>query len=203
VADRTGAVPVPADLADLAAIGPAVARAVSALGGMDALVNAAGVFRAGTLLQGEPRAWQEMAAVNVVGLMAVTHHCLPHLLRRRGSTVVNVSSTAARRAGTPGTGAYAATKAAVNAVSASLRDELVGRGLRVTTVMPGFVATTLFDHGARDPTTRHLQRVASDVGLDPAVVARAIADVIALPPDREVPELVLVPTQRAEGPHPT
>src|ERR1700737_2901933 len=90
--------------------------------------------------------WRRMLDLNVAALMTLSHAALPHLLQaadaepRRVADIINVSSTAGRQARV-GSGAYNATKWAVNAFSESLRQEVTARHVRVGLVEPGAVAT--------------------------------------------------------------
>jgi len=94
VADRLSpsAVPVTCDITDLDAAPGAVAEAVAGLGGLDAVVNSAGLFTVGGLSDTDPAAWRAMFEVNVGGLLAVTKAAVPHLCAGNSPSVVNISS---------------------------------------------------------------------------------------------------------------
>lgn len=169
---------VPADVVDVEATRRAVERAASELGGLDGLVNGAGVVRPGTLADTDPADWQLTFDVNVRGLLHVTQAAIPHL-RRDGGDVVNISSMSGRRVGSTEMAAYAASKAAVHTVSEGLRRELAESGVRVAVMAPGVVDTELFGD---DPTSRRLRDKAQNAGLRGGDVAAAIVEVLAAPP---------------------
>ncbi|MBW1780186.1 MAG: SDR family oxidoreductase [Deltaproteobacteria bacterium] len=104
------------------------------------LVNNAGYSLRGVLEDVTVEAAKRMFQVNVFSLMRVTQACLPGMRRQRGGTVVNISSMAGRFA-FPGSGPYAATKHAVEAITDALRIEVRPFGIRVVAIRPGFIAT--------------------------------------------------------------
>lgn len=180
LATELDGVAVPADVVDSDATREAVERAASQLGGLDGLVNAAGVVRPGTVTDVAPAAWQLMFDVNVRGLLHVTQAAIPHL-RREGGDVVNLSSMSGRRVGSVEMAAYAASKAAVHTVSEGLRRELADARIRVAVIAPGVVHTELF--GDRDDhTSQRLRDKAREQGLRADDVASTIVEVLAAPP---------------------
>jgi NADP-dependent 3-hydroxy acid dehydrogenase YdfG len=132
---------VAADLRDPAAVEGLVDRAVADTGRLDVMVNNAAVSYLGSVTQGDPRAWREMLEINVLAL-AVGSRAAIAAMRACGAHgfIVNVSSSSARH---EAPGFYGATKTAVNAISASLRQELEGDAIRVVNVIPGLTATNL------------------------------------------------------------
>ena len=104
------------------------------------LVNNAGYSLRGVLEDVSLEAAQRMFQVNLFSLMRVTQACLPGMRKARAGTVVNISSMAGRFA-FPGSGAYAATKHAVEAITDALRLEVRPFGIRVVAIRPGFIAT--------------------------------------------------------------
>ncbi|MEU6701483.1 SDR family NAD(P)-dependent oxidoreductase [Pseudonocardia sp. NPDC046786] len=183
-----GAVAVPVDLTDDDAVPAAVGTAAAALGGLDALVNAAGVFHAGEVApaageqpMASPQDWRRMFDLNVVALLVLTRSAAPYLVTGTDPAVVSISSMSARRVPTAAGAVYAASKHAVHAVSEGLRMELAPRGVRVTTVSPGFVRTGIVDDWPDGPLRdRYAERLAA-VGLDPAVVADAVVHILSSP----------------------
>lgn len=182
LAEELGAVAVPADVVDADAAREAVAAAAEALGGLDGLVNAAGVARPGPIATTSPSDWQLTFDVNVRGLLHVTQAALPHLAAAEGADVVNVSSMSGRRVGSPEMGVYAASKAAVHALSEGLRREVADDRVRVSVIAPGFVRTGIFDDQDSDAAER-LGHKGREVGLDPRRVADRIIEVLAAPAD--------------------
>ncbi|MGE2772261.1 SDR family oxidoreductase [Rhodococcus sp. 1.20] len=138
VADRTGMIPLPVDITDTAALAEAV-------GGLeiDILVNNAGVSATGNILDAEEASVDAMVDVN---LRAVLHLCrilLPGMVERDLGHVVNISSIAGLY-NFYGHTAYHATKAAVHQISRQLRNDCIGKRIRVTEICPGRVETEIF-----------------------------------------------------------
>ena len=143
---------VQADLTDPDAVRRMVDRACDALGGLDVLVNNAGVFTPHPITEVSyerwQAAWQETLGVNLVGAANVTWCAVQHMVRQGSGRIVNVSSRGAFR-GEPGQPAYGASKAGLNAFGQSLARALAPHGIAVATVAPGFVET--------DMASKHLQ----------------------------------------------
>jgi NAD(P)-dependent dehydrogenase (short-subunit alcohol dehydrogenase family) len=114
----------------------AVALAERAFGGLDVLVNNAGIGFIGAIEEGEPGEYRPLFEVNVFGLIEMTRAALPALRRRKGARIVNLSSGAGI-AGSAGSGFYNATKFAVEGLSEALADELRPLGVKVIIVEPG------------------------------------------------------------------
>lgn len=114
----------------------AVALAESAFGGLDVLVNNAGVGFIGAIEEGEPSEYRPMFEVNVFGLIETTRAALPALRRRGGARIVNLSSGAGI-SGSAGSGFYNATKFAVEGLSEALAEEVRPLGVKVIIVEPG------------------------------------------------------------------
>jgi NAD(P)-dependent dehydrogenase (short-subunit alcohol dehydrogenase family) len=135
---------VGAELTDAAAVRRMVDEAAAALGGIDVLVNNAGVFEAHpvdqTTYEEWQTAWAHTLGVNLVGAANVTWCALQHM--GSGGRIVNVSSRGAFR-GEPGQPAYGASKAGVIAFGQSLARALGPRRITVTAVAPGFAETDM------------------------------------------------------------
>ncbi|MTV24348.1 SDR family oxidoreductase [Nitriliruptoraceae bacterium ZYF776] len=195
LAVELGGVPVPADVTDAAAAGAAVAAAADELGGLDALVNGAGLARPGSIGDGDVDGWRTMFEVNVLGLLHVTHAAIPALTAAGRADLVNLSSLSGRRISSVEMSVYAASKHAVHALGEGLRRELHDQGVRVTTVAPGFVATPIFDDqdGA---VAERLASSAADQGLAPEQVAATIVHVLSAPPEVAFDEVALRSTRQ-------
>jgi NAD(P)-dependent dehydrogenase (short-subunit alcohol dehydrogenase family) len=142
----TGHVVVRADLADPDAVREMVDEASERLGGIDVLVNNAGVFErhpiTDTTYDEWQDAWQRTVAVNLVGAANVTWCAVRHMIHGRGGKIVNVASRGAFR-GEPSSPAYGATKAGIIAFGQSLARALGEYDIAVTSVAPGFVDTDM------------------------------------------------------------
>ncbi len=196
LAQELGGIAVPADVVDPVATRAAVGDAVVALGGLDGLINAAGVVRPGRIAETPPQDWQLTFDVNVRGLLHVTQAALPALQAAGRADVVNVSSMSGRRVGSPEMGVYAASKAAVHTLSEGLRREVASQGVRVTVIAPGFVRTDIFA-GQESSLARDLGRRAGELGLTPEQVAEVIVHVMAAPPEVSHVEVALTSTAQA------
>lgn len=188
LAQDLDAVTVVADVRDADAAARSVDEAVGDLGGLDALVNNAGIARTGTIADGDPEDWRAMLETNVLGLLAVTRAAIPHLRSAPRGDVVNVSSMSGRRVPGHRSAVYSGTKHAVHAISAALRRELHADGIRVSLVSPGFVDTEL----DQQDTSFEIPR--ESVALRAEDVARAITRVLAEPPEVNMLEIAILPT---------
>ena len=142
----TGHQLVQADMADPEAVRAAVDSAADRLGGLDVLVNNAGIFVAHPPLETSYERWQDAwtstLATNLTGAANASFCAIPHLLKSGGGAIVNVSSRGAFR-GEPNNPAYGASKAGLNAFGQSLALVLAPHDIRVGTVAPGFVQTEM------------------------------------------------------------
>jgi NADP-dependent 3-hydroxy acid dehydrogenase YdfG len=198
LADEVGGHAAAADVTDAAALTGAVDRLAGALGGLDAVVAAAGTMHLGAVEETDPESWREVFDVNVHGLLATARAALPHL--GDGASWVTISSMSGRRVPSAAGGVYAASKHAAHAVDETLRREAGARGVRVTTVAPGFVATELMarDEAGREDVAAFRERMHAR-GLTPEHVAAAVVHVLSLPPEVCVVEYAMTSTaqQRA------
>jgi NAD(P)-dependent dehydrogenase (short-subunit alcohol dehydrogenase family) len=142
----SGHVSVQADLRSGDEIRRAVDSAAEQLGGLDVLVNNAGVFVShpptSTTYADWQAVWAETLGINLVGAANATFCAIPHLIAAGGGAIVNVSSRGAFR-GEPKTPAYGASKAGLNAFGQSMARELAPHAISVGTVAPGYVETEM------------------------------------------------------------
>jgi 3-oxoacyl-[acyl-carrier protein] reductase len=134
---------VPADVADGAQVREMLARVTSELGHVDILVNNAGLFRPGDLADFDFAQLEGMRRVNVDGLVTVTGAVVRGMQERGFGRIVNVTSVAALGTAMAGTTFYAATKAAVIALTRRFALELGPHGITVNAVAPAFVLTDM------------------------------------------------------------
>ena len=142
------AVACAADLIEAAAPGRVVGAAVEAFGGVDVLVNAAGIIASGTIEGTSDQAWDDMMAVNLRAPFRLMRAAVPHLTARKGA-VVNVSSVNGLRA-FAGVLAYCVSKAAVDHLTRCAALELAPAGVRVNAVNPGVTVTNLHRRSGMD-----------------------------------------------------
>jgi NAD(P)-dependent dehydrogenase (short-subunit alcohol dehydrogenase family) len=122
-----------------------VQRAVDVFGGIDVLVNAAGIIGGGTIETTTDEAWEAMLAINTTAPFRLLRAAVPQLVAR-GGAVVNVSSVTGLRS-FPGVLAYCVSKAAVDHLTRCAALELAPKGVRVNTVNPGVVVSNLHRRG--------------------------------------------------------
>ena len=170
---------VGADLRDPEAVRAMVDAAAERLGGLDVLVNNAGIFAPHPITETTYEDWQagfrDTLGVNLVGAANVTWCAVRHMLRAGGGAIVNVSSRGAFR-GEPGQPAYGASKAGLIAFGQSLARDLGAHGITVTAVAPGFTETDMAtealagERGAARRAESPLGRVAAPEEVAAAVV---------------------------------
>ncbi|MGI4886916.1 MAG: SDR family oxidoreductase [Janthinobacterium lividum] len=132
---------VQADVGDAAAAARAVAAAVARFGGLDVLINNAGLSMRAKFADVDVKVLEQLMQTNFFGTVYTTKAALPHLLARKG-TVVGISSIAGFR-GLPGRTGYSASKFAMNGFLEALRTELLPAGVNVLTAAPGFTASNI------------------------------------------------------------
>jgi meso-butanediol dehydrogenase/(S,S)-butanediol dehydrogenase/diacetyl reductase len=147
------ALALPADAADEAAAAAAVAAAVDRFGGVDALVNNAGVGDSAAILDESLDGWESTLRSNLTSAFVMTRLALPHLLERRGS-VVNVASVNAVLAG-PGWTSYCVSKAGLVMLAKCVANDYGRRGVRANAVCPGWVRTPMGDEDMDLVAERH------------------------------------------------
>ncbi len=143
VAAETGGLPVVADCADRSGAERAVAAAVEAHGGIDALAWCAGIAGGGDVVEQDPDGWDEVLRVNLTGFYLTARAALPHLVER-GGAMVAVSSVAGLRAGVE-SAAYCTSKAGLNMAVKSVAVDFGPRGVRANAVCPGWIRTAMAD----------------------------------------------------------
>ncbi|AMJ66334.1 SDR family oxidoreductase [Hymenobacter sp. PAMC 26628] len=132
---------VQADVGDAAAAARAVADTVARFGGLDVLINNAGLSMRAKFADVDVKVLEQLMQTNFFGTVYTTKAALPHLLARKG-TVVGISSIAGFR-GLPGRTGYSASKFAMNGFLEALRTELLPAGVNVLTAAPGFTASNI------------------------------------------------------------
>ena len=189
------AVAIEADIAEEDQARRLVETAHGELGGLDTLVNNAGVMLLGPLQGADPAEWRTMIGVNCLGLLYCTHYALPLIRDGGGGDVVNVSSVAGRVAAL-GSGVYNMTKWGVVGFSESLRQEGAHIGVRVTCVEPGFVETELQGHNTNPIVVERIEQVKEATGkvLDAADIANAVVFAVSQPAHVSINEILVRPS---------
>src|SRR5262245_34023502 len=156
-----------------------VDAALAACGGIDALVNAAGIIASGSVMDTTDDGWDTMMNINVRAPFRLLRQAAASLIARKGS-VVNVSSVAGLRA-FPGIASYAVSKAAVDQLTRVAALDFAAHGVRINAVNPGVVVTKLHRRGGMDETkyAEFLERSKTTHPLGRAGRPEEIADLIA------------------------
>ena len=166
-------------------------------GGVDVLVNNAGLGHNQPLMSGDVEAWREMLDVNVLALLLCTREAVTDM-RKRGDDghIIHISSMSAHRVA-PGSGVYAATKHAVRALTEAMRIELreAESNIRVTSISPGFVVTEFAQkyHQSEEAAEKTYGRYDC---LTPEDIADNVLYVLSQPPHVQVHDLLVRPTQQ-------
>ena len=132
---------VAADVSDPTGVHAAIAALVADLGGIDTLVNNAGVLSLGSVLEADPADWRATFAVNVEGMVLCARAVLPDLIAQGRGRIVNLASWMGKR-GVPNYGAYCASKAATISMTETLAFEVAAHGVTVNAVCPGLIVDT-------------------------------------------------------------
>lgn len=188
-----GAIAIPADVTDRAALLAAAERVQTELGGADVLVNNAGIMLLGPFSAEQHEDYRRMVEVNLLGSLTATEVFLDQL-QAGGGDVVNISSVAGRTA-RAGNGGYAATKWGLNGWSESLRQELLP-DVRVTLIEPGIVDTELPQHITHEQTRQAVQQGYDKATVSAEDVAEIIAFALARPRHLVINEILLRPADQ-------
>jgi 2-dehydro-3-deoxy-L-rhamnonate dehydrogenase (NAD+) len=188
----SGVKAVEVDVADREAVSRAVQQAAETLGGLDAVVTAAGIDRCGRLEDVAAAEWEKVLAVNLTGTVSTVRAALPYLKTSRGR-VVTVASTLGIRAVADAT-AYCASKFGVVGFSHALAAEMAGE-VGVTTMIPGGMQTRFFD----DRDEKYKPQDNSRLN-DPARVADAIIFALSQPRGCEVRQMLICHEEEGSWP---
>lgn len=181
----------------------AVQKSVSSLPNnwkdIDVLINNAGLAKGlNKIYEDNIDNWEDMIDTNVKGLLYVTHAVVPGMVERKSGHIINIGSTAGHEAYPKGH-VYCATKHAVNAITKSLRMDVVDKNIRVSTVDPGAVETNFSNvrfFGDKEKAKSVYK------GLTP-LTAEDVADAVLFcatrPPHANIAEIILMPTQQASA----
>jgi 3-oxoacyl-[acyl-carrier protein] reductase len=179
----------PADVADEAAVGAAMARAVQGFGGVDVLIAAAAIGRYGPVESYPLADWQATLATNLTGVFLCAKAVLPTMRDRGGGAIVAIASGAAKQ-GYPNLSAYAASKFGLLGFMQSLAEEVRDDGIKVSTILPGSIATGF---AGKTPEDVAAGRAQGRKYLEPEDVANAIVYLLEQPAHAWTQELNLWP----------
>ncbi len=194
-ADGGTAVPIEVDVGDEGQAREFVERSHRDLGGLDGLVNNAGLMLLGPVEGTDTDEWRRMVDVNVLGLLYCTHAALPVMRSGGGGDIVNVSSVAGRNA-SAGAAVYNFTKFGVTGFSEALRQEALHSQVRVTCIEPGFVETELQEQNTNPMVLQGVEKMRDQIGkvLAPDDIAGAILYALSQPAHVSINEVLVRPT---------
>jgi len=189
------------DVTDCASCATFLERALEELGGVDILVNNAGLaLGREPFVESTEEDEHTIIETNISGLVRITRLALPHL--EHGGHIVNMGSIAAIWPYEKGT-LYCLSKAAVHAFSRALREDLLGKPVRITTLAPGLVETEGFSLVRFRGDEEKARAVYKDVGLGGPIHAEDVADCIMFaltrPPHVNVDEIVVMALAQSSG----
>ena len=177
------------DVTQLVEMEAFVEETISLFGGLDVLINNAGVMPLSPLSARKVTEWDRMIDVNIRGVLYGIAAAQPLMEQQQHGHIINVSSIGGH-AVSPTAAVYCATKYAVRALSDGLRQET--DKLRVTVISPGVVTSELADT-ISDDSAREAMRSFRSVALEPEAIARAIVYAIGQPADVDVSEIIVRP----------
>jgi NAD(P)-dependent dehydrogenase (short-subunit alcohol dehydrogenase family) len=175
VAQATRGLATAADVTVEAQVGRAVEEGAAAMGGIDGIVNAAGIMWRGSVLDVSVADWRRVIDVNLSGMYIVVRACLPWLAQASGATIVNLGSGQSLLPNAPNRTAYSASKGGVLNLSRALAAELAP-AIRVNCVCPGLVDTPMAD-GVRGNVGHYaLGRLAQPLEIAQAILFLSSAE---------------------------
>ena len=145
------AMAIQADIADISAVEKMIAAIMEKKGGIDVLVNNAGVWRGGKLQKVQPADWDKVLDTNLKGMLCCTRAVLPLMLEKNRGKIINISSVIGI-VGYPGDTIYGTSKAGIFGFTKSLAKEVAKKGINVNAIAPGIIATDM--NKSLDETTR-------------------------------------------------
>lgn len=198
-AHGTESLPLELDVRDGAAVESVLSSLPAEWTEVDVLVNNAGMGRGlDKLHEGDPAEWDDMVDTNVKGLLYVTRAVTPGMVARGRGHVVNLGSVAGHEV-YPGGAVYCATKHAVGAITRALRMDLLGTGVRVSTVDPGMVETEFSVVRFRGDEAKAKNVYRGMTPLGPDDIADAVLWCATRPPHVNIDEIILKPTDQASA----
>lgn len=180
------------DVTEGESVNALVAAAEAELGPVDILISVAGVMYFTMMANTDMKQWEQTVDVNCKGLLHCLSSVVPNMLSRGSGHVVAISSDAGRKV-FPGLGVYSASKMFVEGTLQALRLETAGKGLRVTSMQPGNVATDLLGMSTDEEALKQYGEPSGAKVLEPEDVANAIVYALKQPEHVAVNELLVEP----------
>ena len=184
---------VATDVTDAAQVKALVDGAVATHGRVDVLLNNAGLMPHSPLDRLKISDWDRMIDVNLKGVLYGIAAALPHMQRQKSGHIINVASVAAYKV-RPGSGVYAATKAAVRMLSEGLRQEVKPYNIRTTVISPGAVQSELPQSINEADVAAGIAEFYERYAIPAENFARMVAFAISQPEDVDINEILFRPT---------
>ena len=172
-----------------------VDTAVQTYGGIDVIINNAGLMPQSPLDRLKIDEWNQMIDVNIKGVLYGIAAALPYMKEKKSGHIINVSSVAGHKV-RPNNVVYAATKHAVRVISEGLRQEVKGFNIRTTIISPGAVDTELPNTISEPDIAESMHKFYRDVSISADSFARAVAFAINQPEDVDINEILFRPTRQ-------
>jgi NADP-dependent 3-hydroxy acid dehydrogenase YdfG len=186
---RQNIVGIAADVSKEADVAELVRQTMDQFGRIDVVVNSAGVSMSARtrLVDSTTDEWNKIIDTNLTGTYLMCRECLPYLEKAADGYILNVQSTGSYRAG-PGVSLYAASKFGVRALSEALIEEYRNSNIRVTSVSPGPVDTTIWTHKVEPPSEERRSLM-----LRPTDIADIFVWLLARPRHMHIPDITVTP----------
>jgi NADP-dependent 3-hydroxy acid dehydrogenase YdfG len=176
------------DLGDITQVSTKIQAIVAEMGGVDILINNAGMAYIGEVIDMPLTEWQKLFDLNLTSIFQCLQATLPTMRSQKSGTIINVASIAAKQ-GFPNWAAYCASKFALLGLTQAVAAEEQPHGIKVMSICPGSVDTALWDT-LGDKVPPSFNRAAM---LRPATVAEAIMTLVNLPADAMINDYVIMP----------
>ncbi|SDG63830.1 3-oxoacyl-[acyl-carrier-protein] reductase [Pelagibacterium luteolum] len=165
---------LPCNLSDMDSVERLVPQADEAMGGIDILINNAGMTRDNLFMRMKDEEWDDVLKINLTAPFHLTRAAIKGMMKRRFGRIISITSVVGV-VGNPGQGNYAASKAGLAGMSKSLAYEVASRGITVNTIAPGFIASAMTDELNEKQQETILQKVpAGRLGTADEVAASAV-----------------------------
>ncbi|MDE0772675.1 MAG: SDR family oxidoreductase [Salibacteraceae bacterium] len=178
------------DVTKIEEVQKAIATVIEKFGGIDVLINNAGLGYFDPIDEGKLEEWHTMIDVNLKGLLNITHGCIPLLKTSENGHIINITSVAAHQV-FPNSAVYSATKHAVLAISKGLHQELQ-KDLKVTSISPGAVNTAFVNQTTNKEMIDDLKSYFAK-GMQPDTIAQQIVYALEQPKDVTISEIIVRP----------
>ncbi len=165
---------VPCVLTDREAVAALPGAAEAAMGGLDLLVNNAGITRDGLAMRMRDEDWDQVMEINLTAAFRLSRACLRGMMKQRWGRIINITSIVGV-AGNPGQANYVASKAGMIGMSKALAAEVASRGITVNCVAPGYIETAMTDALNEEQRSKILSVIPSGRLGQPGEIASACA----------------------------